>query len=274
MALNQEFYRSSYRNVINTIEQRNPNDGYKTRMMGDDGKPMSKYVVNREERGFKKIKVTRSYLRSEILLQPTLSSYNFPILSNVSANNGPTVPGTQPTEQRLKLQDVFFCNRMGFYYYCAITNGGNTEFRYILYTGPTVNFIQTGVDPVQMYAIWTTGQLQVTVNNDVLTPAWDMLQHLYIPQLQGDPSGGATNFTAPGETAILSYLNGFTGDRDSLIIVEPNWVLNGGNDNEYVITFPQSLNTMGISSTIARFFMVLKLEGFLAQNCSSVMDNK
>ena len=266
--MNQEFYRSSYRNVINTIEQRNPSDGYKTRLMDPEtNKPISKYVVNREEKGFKKIKVTRSYLRTEILLQPTLTSYSFAILQNVSANNGPTVPGTQPTEQRLKQQDVFFCNRLGFYVYMALTNGGSPEYRYILFTGPN------SVDPVQMFGIWTTGQLQVTVNNDVLTPAWDILQHLYIPELQGDPSGGP-GAPGPGITSIISYLNGQRLNMDGLIIVEPNWVLNGGNDNEYVITYPQSLNSIGINSTTARFFLVLKMEGFLAQNCSSIMDNK
>ena len=274
--LNQEFYRSSYRNMINTVEQRDPATGYKTRIVDDNGNPVSKYSVNREEAPminkqgkavhFKKVKATRSYLRTEILLQPTLTQYSFAILQNVSANNGPNIPGIQPTEQRLKLQDVFFCNRLGYYLYQAVTNGGNTEYRYILYTSPNSNFLAFGVDPIQMYALWTTGQLQVTVNNDVLTPAWDMLQHLYIPMQQGDPSGGVGQ--------VWNYLQPLRGDQDALIIVEPNWVLNGGNDNEYVLNFPQSLNTMGISSVTARFFLVLKLEGFLVQNVSAIMDNK
>ena len=242
--------------------------------MGEDGKPLSKYSVNREEKGFKKVKATRSYLRAEILLQPTLTQYAFAILNNVAANNGPTVPGTQPTEQRLKQQDVFFCNRLGYYIYMAVSNGGNIEYRYILFTGPSSLFLSGGVDPIQMMALWTTGQLQVQVNNDILTPAWDMLQHLYIPEVQGDPTGGAGMLVPPGVSNIIDYINPFRGDRDGLIVVEPNWVLNGGNDNEYTINFPQSLNTMGISSVTARFFLVLKLEGFLVQNVSSIMDNK
>lgn len=259
----QEFYRKSYINVINTVEGRDPRTG--ARMMVN-GNPISKYVVNREEPGFKKIKVTRSYLRCEILLQPTLTAYSFAVLQNVSANNGPGNPGVNPTEQRLKQQDVFFCNRLGFYLYMAVSNGGNTEFRFILVTCPVSTFLSGGVDPVQMYALWTTGTLQVTVNNDVLTPAWDMLQHMYIPLLQGDPSGGIG--------PAWEYLQPHRPTEDGIVTVEPNWVLNGGNDNEYVVTYPQSLNTMGISSVTARFYLVLKLEGFLAQNCSSIMDNK
>jgi len=261
--INQAFYRDSYRNAVNTIEARDPRTG--VRYMGMNGKPVSKYVVNREEAGFKKIKMTRSFLRCEIKLQPTLTQYSFQVLENVSANNGPGLPGQNPTEQRLKLQDVFFCNRLGFYLYMAVSNGGSTEYRYILYTSPASNFLSTGVDPIQMYAIWTTGVLTVTFNNDVLTPAWDMLQHLYIPLVQGDPSGGI----GPN----WNYLQPLTGSRDGIIIVEPNWVLNGGNGNEYVVTYPQSLNTMGISSTTAQFYLVLKLEGFLAQNCSGTMNN-
>ena len=275
--LSQEFYRSSYRNMVNTVEARDPGTQYKTRLLNAEGHPVSKYSVNREEAPytgggkttqFKKVKATRSYLRCEILLQPTLTSYSFAVLQNVAANNGPGNPGINPTEQRLKLQDVFFCNRLGYYLYMAVSNSGVVAYRYILFTSPNSLFLSTGVDPIQMYAIWTTGQLQVTVNNDVLTPAWDMLQHLYIPMVQGDPTG------APAIANVSNYLNPFVGDRDGLIVVEPNWVLNGGNDNEYVITFPQSLNTMGINSTTARFYLVLKMEGFLVQNVSAIMDNK
>ena len=260
--MDQEFYRSSYRNAVNTIEARDPRTGVRY-MVG--GRPISKYSVNREEPGFKKIKMTRSFLRCEIKLQPTLTSYPFQVLENVSANNGPGLPGQNPTEQRLKLQDVFFCNRLGFYLYMAVSNGGSTEYRYILVTSPTSTFASFGVDPVQMYAIWTTGVLSVTFNNDVLTPAWDMLQHLYIPMQQGDPSGGIG--------PVWNYLQPLRASDDNMIIVEPNWVLNGGNGNEYVVNYPQSLNTMGISSVTAVFYLVLKLEGFLAQNCSGTMNN-
>ena len=40
--LGQEFYRSSYRDMINVVEQRDPTTGFKTRKMGEDGKPSSK----------------------------------------------------------------------------------------------------------------------------------------------------------------------------------------------------------------------------------------
>lgn len=272
--MNQEFYRSSYRDMVNVVEQRDPATGFKTRRMGADNKPLSKYSVNRDETGYKKVKATRSYLRAEILLQPTLTQYAFAILNNVAANNGTTVPGTQPTEQRLKQQDVFFCNRLGFYLYMAVSNGGNIQFRYILFTSPSSLFLSGGVDPIQMMAIWTTGVLQVQVNNDILTPAWDMLQHMKIDMFQGDPTGGSGMVLAPGVSNTISYLEGFKGDSDGIITVEPNWVLNGGNNNDYTINYPQSLNTMGISSVTARFFLVLKLEGFLVQNVSSIMDNK
>ena len=289
MGQNKNFYRESYIDAINTVEQRDPRTGI--RRVDSTGKPISKYVCNKDEEGFKKVKLTRSYLRSEVLLQQNLTQYVFPILQNVAANNGPNIPGTQPTEQRLKLQDVFFCNRLGFYIYWAqaVTTVGasvatTNEFRFLLFTAPNeaMQFFGSSlggggwVDPVQMYALWTTGQLQVTVNNDVLTPAWDMLQHLYQPMLQG------LNGTGPGWAAagvVQSYFTPQRMDTDGLIIVEPNWVLNGGNDNEYVINYPQSLATMGIVSITVgavtatpQCFLVLKLEGFLCQNVSGTMD--
>ncbi len=266
MALGQEFYRNSYRTVINVIEQRDPASGYKDRLKDASGRPLSRYVVNKDEGNFKKVKVTRSFLRLEILLQPNLTNYPFALLTNVAANNGPTVQGTQPTETRLKIQDVFFCNRIGFYIYMKTSPGGSTGYQFLLFTCPTSTFLAGGINPIMMMGIWTGATMTVTVNNDVLTPAWDMLQHLYIPQMQGDPSGGIG--------PAWEYFNPGRYNEDGIIVVEPMWVINGGNDNEYTISYPYSLATMGITGSVVQIFLVLKLEGFLAQNCSSIMDNQ
>ena len=53
--LGQEFYRSSYRNCINTIEARDRNGARMVHADGPrQGKPLSKYVVNREEAGLRR----------------------------------------------------------------------------------------------------------------------------------------------------------------------------------------------------------------------------
>lgn len=256
---NDAVHRAAYRNAINTIEGRAPNEktGVMERMMRD-GKYVSKYVVNREEPGFKKIKLTRSYLRTEILLNPALTSYNFQLLTNQVA---PGSTGVNPTEQRLKQQDVFFCHRLGFYIYCAATAYGNTIYRFQMMTFPNPTLYGSGLQLEQMMGLWTSGQLQVTVNNDVLTPAWDLLQHMIVNQ----------SMTSAIYQPTSNYFNQNDYTKDGLVVVEPNWVLNGGNDNEYVITYPQSISTMGIGTY--QFWLTLKFEGFLAQNCSSIMDN-
>lgn len=258
--MHEQVHRAAYRNAINTIEGRVPDEktGQMVRQMRD-GRPVSKYVVNREEQGYKKIKLTRSYLRTEILLTSNLTSYNFALLTNQVA---PGSNGINPTEQRLKQQDVFFCHRLGFYIYCAATSGGTTIYRYQLMTFPNPSFYgSSGLQLEQMMGLWTTGQLQVTVNNDVLTPAWDLLQHMIVNQ----------SMTSAVYQPTSNYFNQNDYTKDGLVVVEPNWVLNGGNDNEYVISYPQSLSSIGLGTS--QMWLTLKFEGFLAQNCSSIMDN-
>jgi hypothetical protein len=245
-------------NAKRTVEGMVPNPAGGWMRQQKNGKDVSRYVVNREEPGKMKIKMTRSYLRSEILIQPTLTNYPFAILTNQVA---PGSTGVNPTEQRLKQQDVFFCNRLGFYIYIASSSGGNTNYKYELLTFMNPIFYGSSINLDLAQGLWTTGELQVTVNNDVLTPGWDLLQHGVINQTQvpGLPLGSSP------------YFNQVDYSKDGLITVEPQWVLNGGNDNQYVINYPQSINSIGIAG--AQIWLVLKWEGFLAQNCSSIMDN-
>jgi len=246
-------HREAYRNAVDTIESVD-NNGRK------------KYVVNRNpkggnEVGAKTIRVTQSYLRSEIILNPNLTNYSFGILDR-DIPVGAT--GLFPTEQRLKQQDVFFTYSLGFYILCASTSGGNTSFLYELMTFPNPNFYGSfGINLDLMVGLWTSGSLQVSVNNDVLTPAWDLKKHFFVPETQINTT------TWPANSA---YFNEVNYEHNGHCIVEPNWIINGGNNNQYVITYPQSISNIGLTS--GNFRLVLDWRGFLAQNCSSLMDNK
>lgn len=252
-------FRRNYRTAVGILEGRDPHTGQ--RMAKADGKPVSLYSVNKEDPripGSKKITMTRSYLRSEVLLSPSLSQYTFPILDNVPSIGS---NGINPTEKRLKQQDVFFCNRLGFYIYNKSTGAG--KYQYELMTFPNANFFgSTGLDLDLLTGLWTAGQLNVTINNDVLTPAWDMQQHMAVQQTE-----------IPAISVNGSpYFNQIDYSVDGIAVVEPNWILNGANNNIFNLIYPVALSNMGIGTT--QLYFVMKFEGFLAQNCSSIMDNQ
>jgi len=231
------------------------------------------YVVNNEKKaaqtGKKNIRAAQSYLWSQVPLNPNNSSYQFNVRNGV-ANLGN--PGILAGENRLKDQDVFFTYALGYYLVCTSTGFGNTSLQFDLMTYPSPNFwgpLSGGVPIRNFQGLWTMGTLAVKVNGETLTPSWDMGQHMYQPQTQIQP------YIAPGQNP-LAYFDEKDLAQDGLVITEPNWIVNGGNDNNYTVSFPQNYAQMLIPDPALynwRFSLVMKWQGFLAQNASSIMNN-
>lgn len=230
------------------------------------------YVVNDEQTakktGKKNIRAAQSYLWSQCPINPNNSTYVFNVkngISNLGNNNG-LLPG----ETRLKDQDVFFTYALGFYLLCTVTGGGNTVYQNTLMTFPSANFfgaLPFGVNVRGFYGLWTMGSLSVKVNGETLTPNWDMGQHLYVPQTQILPT------PTPGSTDPLFDQQDLS--ENGYCITEPNWIINGGNDNTYTVTYPQNFASFGIPDPATyswRFSLVMKWQGFLAQNASTIMN--
>lgn len=219
------------------------------------------YIVNdiRKATMMKKknIRLAQSFLWSQIPINASNSQYIFNVLDN-KLNVGTT--NLLPQEKRLKQQDVFFCYKLGFYLVNYTTGGGVYQFQ--LQTYPSANFYGTGGCNLQsLLALWTSGVLQVTVNGEVLTPGWDLGQHLVIPQTQqpANPIAGSI------------FWDEIDLSNDGWVHTEPNWVLNGGNDNVYQVNYPNNFNLVTLGTQT--WHLVMKWQGFLAQNASSIMDN-
>ena len=218
------------------------------------------YVVNDEKgartKGKKNIRLAQSYLWSETQLTGN-SSYVMNVLDNkynVGSSN------LYPMEKRLKQQDVFFTYALGFFILPISPGGGSFQFQ--LMTFPSAQFFGSGGSNLpSLLGLWTAGSLNVTVNGETLTPAWDLGQHLSIPQTQvpANPIAGSIFY----DQLDLS--------QDGLAVVEPNWIVNGGNDNQYIINYPSNYSSIGLGTL--NYHIVLKWYGFLAQNASSIMDN-
>lgn len=231
------------------------------------------YVVNNEMRAAKdnkkNIRAAQSYLWSQVPLNPNNSSYQFNVRNGV-ANLGNS--GILAGEQRLKDQDVFFCYALGFYLLCQQTGFTNQSYQFELMTYPSSNFygaLPGGVPIDNLTGLWTMGSLAVKVNGETLTPSWDMGQHLLVPQSQ------ILATVTPGTTAGYHF-DEKDLSADGFVVTEPNWIINGGNDNNYTVAYPNNYNAIGVPDPTVynwRFSLVMKWQGFLAQNASSIMNN-
>jgi hypothetical protein len=67
--------------------------------------------------------------------------------------------------------------------------------------------------------------------------------------------------------------------NDGLIVTEPNWIINGGNNNLYTVTYGNNwaavigASSGGNQNSTIPLFGIMVWDGWLAQNASSIMDN-
>lgn len=227
------------------------------------------YVVNNMNRALKtnkkNIRVAQSYVWSEIPLNANTSDYVLNVIDQ-QYNVGNT--NLLPSERRIKQQDVFFSYALFFGIRVTVANWQGQTQQIMTFPSATVNgpapFLFPDIDA--LLGIWNLGDLNVTVNGDVLTPAWDMSQHLVINQTQASIGGVPPN---PNYDQVNQA-------EDGWLITEPNWIINGGNNNLYQVTYPNNYSSIfgGVNaSTTSTVNLIMRLDGFLAQNASSIMNN-
>lgn len=227
------------------------------------------YVVNDTkgslQSGKTNIRMAQSFICSEIPLTSSSTSYVLNVIDQqYNIGNTNLLPG----ELRVKQQDVFFTYAIGFFVRFNVQGWQGESQVLNTFPDPAIvgalpNFYP---DASALLGIWTYGRLNVTVGGDVLTPAWDLSQHLVINQTMGNTGGVPSN----------PYFNQVNLAEDGYAIAEPNWIINGGNNNQYQVTYPNNYNNIfgGVNAgSTVQTSLVMKLSGFLAQNASSIMDN-
>jgi hypothetical protein len=243
--------RKAYMNAVNAIQSD------------------SNYVCNDEAKsiatGKYNVTVAQSYVWSEIPVNPNNSQYVFNVIDQqYNVGNAALLPA----ERRVKQQDVFFTYALWFG--IRISGGGQGSqqtlqtFPSAYYQGPSPLFFP---DVTTLVALWNTGVLNVTVNGNVLTPAWDLSQHLVINQTETSTQGG------PLPDPLYNQVD---NGQDGFVVVEPNWIINGANNNIYQVNYPNNYNNIfgGVNAgTSVTVNLIMRWYGFLAQNVSSIMNN-
>ena len=190
--------------------------------------------------------LSQSYIRSEVAMSTSTTSYQIPILVNSTGANT-----NFATNQLLQLQDAFVVSSIGVFVSIPASST-TTAFR--LYTYPNTTAFSTAGAATALYNLYN-GKLSVVVNNRQIVPAWDLYRHLYVPQTQ---QGAASTATTQDENDATEF---------GYYPVEPNIVLVGSKNNVISLELPGAISTLE-AGTAPRIVVIMR--GILAQNVTPV----
>jgi hypothetical protein len=192
--------------------------------------------------------LSQSFLRLERVANTATTNYQFGVL----LNDSPQGAAVRPTEQRLQLQDAFFCSSVQVFYSLA-TSATATNYGPI--TWPNPFDLTTAGASAAMYNFYN-GTMSLTVNNRTIVTSWDLFRHLEVPQTQKNNAAGAG----------VNH-DQLTGGYSTSFVCEPNWVLIGSKNNQLSIQLPAAIGTLQAGVTTV---LTVLMRGVLAQNCTVV----
>jgi hypothetical protein len=183
-------------------------------------------------------KLTQSYLRSEVALSTSIANYHIPVLVNDTQNGA-----SRTNEKRLNLQDIFITTEIAV----LIGVGSATATAAKLYTYPNSTVFSAATDD-NLWSIYN-GYLNLTINNEQVLPAWDVLRHYFVPQTQQS----------------ASTTDQWSASSDAFYPVEPGIVMNGAANINFQLT------ANGAPATVlADSFIAVVQRGILCQNVTTV----
>jgi hypothetical protein len=193
--------------------------------------------------------LSQGYLRTEVALSTTKTSYQFPILVNDNIN------GTSfNTSNLLNLQDAFYVSSFGLFF-AKPSSATDTTFQMVTY--PNASIFSTANTAASLFT-WYNSSLQLVVNNRQIIPSYDLYRHYSVPQQQ-------TTANADYSTSGIAYRDQQDGGMSGFYPVEPGWVLVGSKNNTLTVNLPQAMTAVEANSRA-----ILVFRGHLAQNVTPV----
>lgn len=186
--------------------------------------------------------LTQASLRFENLLVANQTLYKFNVLEQQTVNTN--------LEDRLRLQDAFVISSIKI---CTGTPSSSTDNTFLPDTYP--NPVKYGVNAAPLGAFWNATNLEITVNNAVILPKWDVYRHYNSPETQQTAALGAGS---PGDQDRGSF--------DGWYAMEPNVTLIGSKNSILQLI----MKGAGLSSVLANSRAIIMVRGVLAQNVTSV----
>lgn len=194
--------------------------------------------------------LSQSYLRTEAVLTTTQTQYNLNVLVN------DTLQPAFATAQLLNLQDSFIVSSI-FIGVAKAATTATSETNVPLYSYNDPSAFSTAGAAAALVTLYG-GAMNLTVNQRVIVPTWDIYRHYHAPIMQ----------TAQTPTGAGTVTNSFSYDKDGFYPVEPNIVLVGSKKNQLQITLPSAISTLQAAPASTRLVVIFR--GLLAQNITSV----
>jgi hypothetical protein len=186
--------------------------------------------------------LTQNSLRLENLLVANSTLYSFRVLDQGTAN-------TTNMEKRITLQDAFVISAIKV---CVGLPSSSTDNTFL--PDSYANPVKYGANAVPLQAFWNAN-LNISVNNNIVLPAWDLYRHYNAPETQQTAALGAGS---PGDQD--------SGSSDGWFPMEPNVTLLGNKNSILNIVFQGP----GLSSISTNSRAIILLRGVLAQNVTPV----
>jgi hypothetical protein len=183
-------------------------------------------------------KITQSYLRSEVALSTSSANYHIPVLVNDTQNGAVRI-----NERRLNLQDIFVASEWAVYFGI----GTATDTKAKLYSYPNATDF-TGTSDDDLWSLYN-GYLQLSLNNDLIVPYFDVFRSYYVPQTQE---------SATHTDQLDASQNGFSP-------IEPGIVMNGAANINFQLTCGGAPATITTNS-----FICVIQRGILLQNVTTI----
>lgn len=193
--------------------------------------------------------LSQGYLRMEVALSTTKTTYQFPILQNDNTNGS-----AFNTENRLALQDAFYVSSLALFF-CKPSSSTDTTFQLVSY--PNASIFSTANCASSLFT-WYNSSLQLIVNNRQIIPSYDLYRHYSVPQQQTTANA---DYTSSG----IAYKDQQSGADSGFYPVEPGWVLVGSKNNTLSVNLPSSMTAVETNSRA-----VIIVRGHLAQNVTPV----
>jgi hypothetical protein len=195
-------------------------------------------------------KLTQSFLRLENKLNITSNKFVFPVLNNQPS--GTSGIAAFNTEQRLNQQDSFVAAMWGVF---IGKPSSDTDATFVLHTYPNAQVFATAGTAAAAETIYNSF-FQLSVNNDIILPAWDASRHRLVPQSQN----------GVGVTAQTIFnIDQIDLGSDGFYPVEPNLVFIGSKNNVLTLLMPAALAAV---ETFERISVIYR--GVLAQNSTII----
>jgi len=194
--------------------------------------------------------LSQSYLRTEVAMSTSTTSYHIPILVNDNQNGATSAYNTS---NLLNLQDAFVVSSIliGWGAPSSATDTG-----WIPQTYPNASAAGSVAIATALNGLYSSN-LTVNINNKQILTGWDTLRHYYVPQTQ--------NLTAT--QLVTTAISQADLSENGFYPVEPNLVFVGSKNNQVSLNLPAALSSVP-SNGYGR--IVILFRGILAQNCTSV----